>query len=79
MATAGEYDRMKERILRLISKQGATGATKRDLCKGMKDKTPSEIEAALHQLATAGEIEEVRTEPGAKGGRPTERYILVTE
>ena len=75
---ATEFDRLRVRILRHIGRRLPGGATYRDLTKAMKDKTPNEITEALQQMIDTGDIHEAPSEPG-KRGRPTVRYLPVTE
>jgi len=76
-AAQDETDHVKRRVLCQIGRAEPNGATVRDLCRAMQSTRTAEIEAALHDLVTAGEVEAVRQQSGQQGGRPTERYRLV--
>jgi len=69
--------RLEKRLIRLITLSGPNGISLRDLCKALKDKQPSEIEAALYELERGGIIEMFETKPGKEGGRPTKKWRMV--
>jgi hypothetical protein len=73
-----DFDRTRVRIVRQIGRAGPEGATLRDIYRGMRDRTPGEIEDMLEQMVRAGEIEQESTR-GQGPGRPTERYRLARE
>lgn len=79
MANQTESVRLLERMRKIIAKFGQKGATIRDIYKQMKDKRPAEIEAALYEMTTAGEVEEIPQAEGRGPGKPTKRFHLVRE
>ncbi|MCC6443495.1 MAG: DUF3987 domain-containing protein [Armatimonadetes bacterium] len=70
-----EFNRLRRRVLKQISRQQPHGATLRDICRQMQDKKPDEIQDVLRQLLNAGEVEERSPKPEGRG-RPTTRYFL---
>jgi hypothetical protein len=78
-ATNSTFERESQRLIRIISQHEPYGVTMRDICRAMRDKKPSEIELILTDMVKAGEIYEVESRPGSKGGRPTSRYRITRE
>ena len=76
MTTQSVYSTMRQRITRVLASADPYGATLRDLYKGLRDKSPSEIESILDQMVRVNEIVVIDVKPGPKGGRPTKRYKL---
>jgi hypothetical protein len=76
IASIGEHQALLTRVLRQIAKYGSAGATLRDIYKALKDRKPSEIEAAVAELRSVCEIEELQAKPSSAGGRPTKRYRI---
>jgi hypothetical protein len=71
-----EYNRISERIIKIISTFEPTGASMRDIHRRMQDHEPHDIQAALGDLVTAGSVlENSHTREGQRG-RPTIRYTL---
>ena len=70
-----EMSRTYERIIYQVQRLEPNGASVRDVYKAMKDKRPSEIEAAMLEMVMAGLLEEI-PEGGEKRGRPTKKYRL---
>lgn len=68
-----EFDTLKQRILKQVSKHEPNGATMRDICRGMQDKRPGEIQEATEEMVTGGYVEVVPSKAGQRG-RPTMRY-----
>jgi len=79
VATDSVFDRERQRVLRVVSQFEPGGATMRDIYRAMQDKKPSEIEFIVIEMVTAGELEEIETPLGKKGGRPTKRYRITRE
>lgn len=73
------FGRLRQRIMRQMAKQEPNGATYRDICRGMGDVEPQEIELTLMQMVVMGEAEELAISSGPKGGRPTKRYRLARD
>jgi hypothetical protein len=76
---AGEYGRLRVRILRQLAIAGEDGSTFRDIYRQMQDVKPIEIEETLQQMTTAEDVEELAVTTGKRGGRPTKRYKLIRE
>jgi len=74
-----EFNRTAERVIKAISNCGPGGASQREICRANRDKRPADISLAIDEMLTAGMIEEIRTDPSSKGGRPTVRYTLVKD
>lgn len=75
-----DYGDLSARITKQIAARDLSGgATMRDLCRYLGDKSPNEIMSVLRQMVAAGEVEQVFTTPGHAGGRPTTRYRLARE
>lgn len=77
--TKTDFNRLQERILRIISKFEPQGASFRDIYKVMKDKKPAEIERALDDMLKAGLVEIIDSSESGKAGRPTMKYRLRRE
>ena len=75
---ASEYDNFAQRIMKVIGKYLNKGASLRDLHRDMRDKNPIEIQNQLMQMAMEHTIEMKIYKP-EKGGRPSERYFIVSE
>lgn len=76
IAIENEYNRTAERIIYQIGRRKGRGATLRDLSKSIRDKSPAEIEEVLAQMIKTGEVKKFHKQPGPKGGRPTDKYVL---
>ena len=76
VVTATEFDRQRVRILRQIGRAGQKGATTREICRAMQDKTPDAITNALRQMETAGEIEPQKRKTR---GRSAVAYHIVAD
>lgn len=75
---ASEYDAFAQRIIKAIGKYLTRGASLRDIHQAMRDKSPVEIQNQLMQMAMEHTIEMKVVKP-QKGGRPTEKYFVVSE
>lgn len=73
-ATSSDFDVFRTRILRQVGRYEPKGITMRDLCRGMRDKKPDEIEETVQMMVLAGDLES--TGRKSQGGRPTERYRI---
>jgi len=69
-------DRVKMRVIYQISKAEPNGCTFRDLCKAMKSTKQAEIETALEELVSVGDVTKIENIVGPTGGRPTTRYYI---
>lgn len=75
---ASDYDTFSQRILKVINRHLNRGASLRDIHLGMRDKSPIEIQNQLFQMTMENVVEMKRVKP-QKGGRPTEKYFIVSE
>lgn len=76
LTSRSDFDRVVKRVLRQAGRADQGGATLRELYRGMRDKTPAEIQEVVTQLVEVGDLEELTTKPGKQGGRPSKRYRL---
>ncbi len=72
--TTGYADK-RDRVIRQIKRHLPRGATFRDICHGMRNVNPDEIEQIVKQLLKIEELRPRDDEPPANGGRPTVRYF----
>ncbi len=75
LAAQTGYVDLQQRIMRHVARFGEQGATKRDLCRAMRDKEPRILDDVVEQMVAAGDLDEIRCAP-AGGGRHTQRYRL---
>lgn len=75
-ARRDDADALRDRLLQTIARFHPKGATRRDLSRAIRDRKPTELDRALLELIKAGEVESTGVE--STGGRPTERYRIVT-
>ena len=71
------HEQLSVRITTLLSKDVTSGVTFRDICRGMRDIQPQEINKALDGMLSAGDIVRMPKLSGQKGGRSTEVYKLI--
>lgn len=79
MTTTSETDRIRDRITRQLSKHDPQALSLRDLSKLLVDIDKPSLEMTLQDMTRLGEVIEVDAGTGAKGGRPTKRYLLSKE
>lgn len=72
-SSGDENDAIRRRIFRQVSRHEPNGLTLRDLNRMMKDVDFVRLEAACQECVKLGEIEEITSQPGARG-RPSVRY-----
>ena len=78
MAYEIESDVLRNRIYRRIAQAGPSGVSLRDLRNAMRRTALEDIEDVLHEMEKLEEITLVRWQPKG-GGRPSERYVSVTD
>jgi hypothetical protein len=76
MASQGKKDKLKCRILEVVSRHEPKGITRAELKKLMKNHNPEEIDTAVDEMLGV-DLREVKSKPGREGGRPTRRLRLV--
>lgn len=69
-------DRVKTRVLYLISKSQKAGVSMPDLCKAMRSTKPVGIKTTLEELVLSGDVTFVPRVVGPSGGRPSNRYYM---
>lgn len=78
LSETSEYNRLTERILKVIGKAGTKGITMRNICLSMQDKPSNEILMQVDDMMRTGLVEMQKTKREGPG-RPAEYYFLVTE
>lgn len=76
LATKTDFDRLAQRVIRQVSRHEPSGATLRDVYRGMQDQKPTVIQETVTQLLEVGELDALEVPPGKNGGRPTTRYRI---
>lgn len=74
-----EFSKAETRITKIIARGGQQGATFRDICKGMKDKQPLQLQMTIDEMLAKGSIIENTAGSEGKRGRPTTRFMLVKD
>jgi len=69
---------LEDRILVRVKEAGREGASLRDLYRSLNMRR-AEVEACLIGLEQDGVLRRLVEDPGSKGGRPSARWVVVTE
>ena len=78
LSETSEYNRLTERILKVIGKAGAKGITMRNICLSMQDKPSNIVLMQIDDMMRSGLVEMQKIKKDGPG-RPAEYYFLVTE
>jgi hypothetical protein len=75
LTTTSEHDRVSNRVIRIVAKEGNKGVSLRTLKRSLKDLEPQRIQEVLEQMVTMSELEAVE-KGNPNGGRKSLRYVI---
>ena len=70
------FEGIRKRIVQFVASFGSEGVSMRDIFRNNRNMRPAELEYALNELSSIGDLEVNNITPGRSGGRPTKKYRI---